>query len=114
MSSDRLKSGLVVAACLNAAAAHGKPAVILRKGDSDSGVVYLKTLARDGAATLYAQTRTAAGDPAWMRALGPAPEGEIDARIDREARIDRDLWAVEILDDGHAHPLDPDLVDPLA
>jgi len=55
MSSDRLKSGLVVAACLNAAAAHGKPAVVLRKGDSDSGVVYLKTLARDGDATLYSQ-----------------------------------------------------------
>lgn len=114
MSRDGLKSGLVVAACLTAAAAHGKPAVVLRKGDADSGVVYLKTLARDGVATLFAQTRSAAGDPGWMRALGPAPESEIDARIDREARIDRDLWAVEILDDGHAHPLDPDLLDPNA
>lgn len=108
--NGELSARMVATACVNAAAAHGRPAVVLRKGDPDAGVIYVKVLARDGSATLYGQTRDDLGRPAWRRAAGPEPEAEIERRLDREAGIDPDLWAVEILDDSHAHPLDPKLV----
>mgnify|MGYP002637464373 CR=1 FL=1 len=111
MSGERLNAGLLVGACLRAAVAQGKLAAVLRKGDPDSGMIFVKALARNGTAVLYTQTRDDTGESAWRRAAGPAPEADIDQRLDREANIDRDLWAVEILDDALAHPLDPKLVD---
>lgn len=112
MSQDRLSSSLLVSACLTAAAVQAKPAVVLRKGDPDSGMIYVKALARSGAAVLYAQTRDADGAPVWHRAMGanPAPEADVDTRIAREANIDPDIWAIEILDDACAHPLDPTII----
>lgn len=115
MAEARLRSDLIVAACLRAAAAAAHPAVMLRKGDPDSGAVLVKTLARDGAATLYGQasdfgqSADHAGDPAWRRLIGPdpAPEADVDARIAREAAIDPDIWVVEVMDDAHGHPLIP-------
>ncbi len=115
MAEARLRSDLIVAACIRAAVAAARPAVVLRKGDPDSGAILVKTLARDGAATLYGQASAYdqapehAGDPAWRRLTGPgpAPETEIDARIAREASIDPDIWVVEVMDDDHDHPLNP-------
>jgi len=111
MSAGRLRSGLVASACLNAAAANGKPAVVLRRGDADSGMVFVKSMARDGQAVLYAQTVGRDGASGWRLAFGPAPERDVDARIEREANMDRDLWALEIMDDAMAHPLAPPLVE---
>lgn len=109
MAEARLRSELTVAACLRAAGVAAHPAVVLRKGDPDAGMVLVKALARDGAAALFGQTRDADGEPAWRRLTGaaPAPEADADARIAREAAIDPDIWVVEVLDDACGHPLNP-------
>ena len=111
MPSD-LKARMLVQACIRAATFKTLPSVVLRRGDPDAGVIYVKVLARDGRAVLFVQTRDAAGAPAWRRSSGetPVPEADIDEKIDRDARIDSDLWAIEVLDDAFAHPLDPKLI----
>ena len=113
MSDDRLSAGLLAAACLNAAASQAKHALVLRKGDPDAGVLFLKTLARDGSAMLFGQRRDAEGRAAWRRVTGaaPVPEADVDARFAREAEFDPDIWAIELLDDSHLHPLNPRIVD---
>lgn len=107
MTADRLSSRLIVDACLRAAAASGASGMILRRGDPDAGAVMVKAYDRQGRAVLYTQTSGFDGEAGWRQAAGPAPEMDIDERIDREARIDRDLWVVEVLDDALAHPLGP-------
>lgn len=84
--------------------------MVLRRGDPDAGLVYVKALARDGQATLYAQARNNDGDLGWRHVMGPNPEAEIDERLERDRRIDSDLWTVEVLDDAMRHPLDPQLI----
>ena len=111
MTASRLGAGFLAGACLNAAASLGKPAVALRRGDPDAGVIFVKVLSRSGEAVLFGQAIDTDGESAWRQIAGPAAEADIDARIDREARIDRDLWALEILDDALEHPLKPKLTD---
>ena len=108
--SGELSARLLAQACMRAAEARGLPAAALRRGDPDAGIVYVKTLARDGEATLFVQARDDEGVRAWRRMQGPAPEADIDAKLAREAEIDPDLWAVEVMDDEHRHPLDPKLI----
>jgi len=84
--------------------------MVLRRGDPDAGIVYVKALARDGQATLYAQARDSDDALGWRYVMGPCPEAEIDERIDRDRRIDSDMWTVEVLDDAMRHPLDPQLI----
>ena len=111
MSGQELKSRLIARACVSAAEAAGHPAAMLRRGDPDGGVVYVKALARDGSATLYAQARAFDGPLGWRRVTGPTAEAEIDDRIARDANIDPDMWVVEVMDDAMAHPLDPPLLE---
>ncbi len=111
MSAARLAAKLVVQACIRAAEAKGLPATVLRRGDPDAGTILLKALDRHGMATLYTQARSPDGELGWRMAAGlaPAAESDVDARIAREANIDPDVWAVEVLDDERAHPLNPSL-----
>ncbi|NWG72111.1 MAG: DUF1491 family protein [Parvularculaceae bacterium] len=99
----RLKSHILVAALLRRAEIAGAPAQIVRKGDADAGAVAVKVfLGRiDGApmARLFLQGLDETGAPAWREPFpGAAPEGKIDALLDKERRFDRDLWIVEIED----------------
>ena len=111
LSAPRLSSKLTAQACVRAAESLGHMAVILRRGDPDAGVLFVKALARDGSAALFGQTIDMSGAPAWRAVMpGPTPEAEIDDRLAREARIDPDIWIVEVLDDALRHPLNPELV----
>ncbi|MGH7024647.1 MAG: DUF1491 family protein [Caulobacteraceae bacterium] len=77
----------------------GSFATIARKGDARAGAVLVKTLDRRGReATLYEQAVHADGEPIWMRPTLSHEESDIDAYIDRAARIDPDIWVVEIED----------------
>lgn len=112
MSENRLQARLLVDACIKAAAAKGRPAMVIYKGDPEAGAVFVKLLSRAGDSILYGQTRDADGAPGWFRASGdsPTPEASCDERLARERAIDRDLWAVEILADDLEHPLNPKLI----
>ncbi len=96
MAEPRLKAGLWVKMALRMADRAGRPAVVLRKGDVDSGGVLVVLRGRDGFAVL-SQVRTAEGALAWMRATGAAPvdQAATDAYIARQTRFDPDIWVLE-------------------
>lgn len=100
----RLKAGLWVRAQVRRCNGAGRPALVMRRGDEDAGAVVLKVVMGEGRARLYSQTTAADGGMAWHAPLGPGPlpESETDSYIDRQARFDPDLWAVEITDPSGA------------
>lgn len=102
-----LKAKLVVQACLRASAAAGLNATLLRRGYEDAGAILIRLELLDGTAIVLSQTRTADGDPAWMRGTGPSPvaAAEADAYIERQIKRDPDLWVVEVEDRAGRHPL---------
>jgi len=81
----------------------GLSAVVVRKGDEDRGAVVVKVNRFDAGCTIWTQTRTIDGDPAWMRGTGADPVGEeaADAYVDRQVKRDPDLWVIEV-EDRHA------------
>ena len=77
----------------------GAFATVARKGDARAGAVLVKALdRRRGEARLYAQAMNASGEPVWMRPVASTDEADVDAYIERAARIDPDMWVVEIED----------------
>ena len=97
----RLKTGFRVAALLRRANGDGAAAAVVRRGDEDAGAVAVKLyLGRiDGVprARLLFEEHDDEGRTRWRDALeGAAPEPSVDQRLEREAKIDRDLWIIEI------------------
>jgi hypothetical protein len=77
----------------------GAFATIVRRGDARGGAVLVKTIDRKtGACRLWAEATGADGEPIWMRPTASDVEADIDAYIARAARIDPDVWVVEIED----------------
>ena len=108
MTEARLKSQVVVQAAIRRAAVRGIPATVARRGDPDAGAIYVK-LNRGPAegCTVLAPTRDYDRELThWRPATGadPVPEADADAYIERERRIDPDLWVLEIEDRGGWNP----------
>ncbi len=96
----RLKTKLQVLAAVRLCAVHAIPIVVARRGDEDAGTILIKLNQLERGFVVLAQTRTGAGDLAWLRATGEAPVDEptADAYIERQVKRDPDLWVVEIED----------------
>ena len=96
MAEPRLKAGMWVRMALRLADRDGRPGVVLRKGDPDSGGILVVLRGREGLAVL-SQVRTAEGAPAWMRGTGTAPveQAAVDAYVARHVRFDPDIWVLE-------------------
>ncbi|HLJ63776.1 MAG TPA: DUF1491 family protein [Stellaceae bacterium] len=96
----RLKTGLLVQAALRLANAQSIAMVVVRRGDADAGTLLVKVNRREFGVMVLTQVRTAQGEPAWLRATGPAPieEAAADAYITRQIARDPDLWVIEIDD----------------
>ncbi len=108
MSEPKLKARLWVQAAIRRCDVLGIPAVVVRKGDTDAGVVLVK-LNRGGAGCeVFSQVRDAAGRLAWLRATGPLPvtEDRADAYIARQREVDWDLWVLEVEDREGRLPFD--------
>jgi hypothetical protein len=107
MSEPRLKVGIWVRAALRMGDVDGRPGVVLRKGDPDSGGVLVVLRGREGLCVL-SQMRAADGSAAWMRATGAevVDQAAVDAYLARQVRYDPDLWVVEFEA--------PDLLPPFA
>ncbi len=77
----------------------GATATVARRGDARAGAVLVKTRdPRTGAAALYEQASRGEAEAVWMAPRAFASEAEVDAHVARAARIDPDLWVIEIDD----------------
>jgi hypothetical protein len=96
MAEPRLKAGLWVKMALRMADLDGRAAVVLRKGDADSGGVLAVLRGRDGLVVI-SQVRTGDAALAWMRGTGadPVDQAAADAYVARQVRYDPDIWVLE-------------------
>ena len=96
MSEPRVKASIWVSMALRMGNANGQFGAVLRRGDADAGGILVVLRNRDGLAVL-SQVRAADGQPAWLRATGPAPVDQqtADAYVDRQLKFDPDLWVLE-------------------
>ena len=99
-----LSTDVWVGALIRRAEIGGGFAAVTRKGDPHGGAVLVKAVNRsDGTARLYAEATRAGGDRVWMQPVASTEERELDAYVERSARIDPDLWVVEIEDRQGRH-----------
>lgn len=99
-----LSTDVWVAALIRRAELGGAFAVVARKGDARAGSVLVKVLhRREGTARLFAEATRGDGERVWMQPVASTTEADLDAYIARTARIDPDVWVVEIDDAQGRH-----------
>jgi hypothetical protein len=98
MSDPKLKAGFWVRATLRQCQSAGLNAVVVHKGDEDSGAIMIKVFRPGIGCELYTQTRDAQARLCWLRSTGsePVAESKADQIIARSRENDGDLWVVEI------------------
>jgi hypothetical protein len=100
----QFSSDVWVYALIRRAELSGAFAMVLRKGDARAGAVLVKVLnRRAGEARLYAEATRGDGERVWMQPTPSTDEAELDAYLERQARIDPDIWVVEIDDTEGRH-----------
>lgn len=111
--SDRLKAGLWVKAQLRVCDLNFISAMVVRKGDEDSGSVLLKVNRFGEGCAVFTPVTTMEGERGWMHALkvGYTDERSCDDYIRRQCVRDEDLWVLEIEDPKSAYSLDAKLVE---
>jgi hypothetical protein len=108
----RLKAEIWVKAYLRRCQVEGADAVLVRRGDSDAGAIYIKISRLDGTAALYgpapAGLDEAREDRRWQSCLKrePAPETDADAYLERQIDFDPDIWIVSVEDRQGRHFLE--------
>ena len=108
----RVKSELWVKGYLRRCAYEGADAVLMRRGDSDAGAIYIKISRLDGTAALFgpapAGLEGAREERRWQSCLGEAPgaEAAADGYLARQIEFDPDIWVVEVEDRAGRHFLD--------
>lgn len=108
MSGPRLKSKMLIQAGLRQCMALGLTATVARSGDDDAGTVYLKINRLGPGFTILALARELDGSLKWRSRTGeePVPEADADAVLEKERRIDPDIWVLEIEDREGRNPLE--------
>jgi hypothetical protein len=108
----RLKSEIWVKAYLRRCAHEGADAVLVRRGDTDAGAVYIKVARLDGTAALFgpapASLDAERADQRWQSCFtaGTAPEADVDVYLGRQIEFDSDIWIVSVEDREGRHFLD--------
>ena len=98
----QLKTKIWTAALVRRAFAGGAAAYVVRKGDTDAGVVFVKILMPQGA-RLFAPIRDMEGKRIWFEPVSDADEERIDAYLGRRLADDPDAWIVEVEDKMGRH-----------
>jgi hypothetical protein len=105
-----LSTDLWAGALIRRAELGGAFATVARKGDARAGTVLVKVVdRRAGEARLYAEAFHGDGEPVWMQPAPSRVEADLDAYIERQIRIDPDLWVIEIEDTQGRHFLTEDV-----
>jgi len=106
MTDGRLPTELWVSAGLHQCSLDAVPAVVLRKGERQSGTVILKLDRRDRGYLILTQSRDMDGNIIWF----PANDGDALTGADAQAYVDRavsrdpDIWVIEIEHRQGWHP----------
>ena len=97
MSEPRLKTAIWASMAVRRSDQLGRGAMVLRRGDADSGGVLAVLRDRHGGMVVMSQARRADGQAAWMRGTGPDPvdQAAADAYVARQVARDPDLWVLE-------------------
>jgi len=105
---DRLPAELWIKAHIRRCIADGIPAVVVHRGEKNSGTLILKVNQVGQGVKVLNQTRDMAGAIAWMPALGGAlvSEADADAYVERAVKRDPDVWVVEIESRDGWHPFE--------
>jgi hypothetical protein len=99
-----LSTDIWVGALIRRAELGGAFAAVSRKGDPRAGAVLVKAVNRgDGSSRLYSEATRGDGQRIWMEPVASRNEPDLDAYIARTARIDPDIWVVEIEDREGRH-----------
>ena len=108
MSDPRLKSKILVQAGTRLCSQRAIPAMVTRRGDPDAGAVYIKINGFERGCAVLSQIRMQDGRLAWLRATGEGTvsEGDADAYIERQEKVDPDLWVLEVEDRDGRNPFD--------
>jgi hypothetical protein len=112
----RLKTEIWVKAYLRRCAVEGADAVLVRRGDSDAGAIYVKVSRLDGTAALFGPAPAGmegAREERQFERSSPReamPEAEVDAHLARQIEFDSDVWIVAVDDRRGRHFLDDWLV----
>ena len=107
----RLKAEIWVKAYLRRCQVEGADAVLVRRGDSDAGAIYIKISRLDGTAALYGPAPTGLDERARTGAGSrlerePTSESDADAYLARQIDFDPDIWIVSVEDRRGRHFLD--------
>jgi len=106
MTDDRLPTELWVSAGLRQCSIEAVPAVVIRKGERQSGTVILKLDRLDRGTVILNQMRDLDGKLSWVAANDGEPFTSADARayVDRAISRDPDVWVIEIEHREGWHP----------
>jgi len=106
--SVRVKSDLWVAAQVRLCDRLTIPAVVVRKGDPDSGAILVRVEDANRKIVVWTQVTTAEGERGWMRGTGPDPVSaeEAESYVKRAIDRDYDIWILDIEDRQGRYSLD--------
>lgn len=105
----RIKAEIWAKAYIRRCAGNGAPAVMVRRGQSDGGAIFIKINFLDGNVSLYgpapAGLDASSSDRCWTRALDedPVSEADADSYLQRQADFDPDIWIIEVEDREGRH-----------
>ena len=83
-------------------------AVVVRKGDPDSGAILVRVEDSARNVVVWTQVHTGEGERAWMRGTGPVPvsSDEAEKYVRRAIERDYDIWILDIDDPQGRYRLD--------
>ena len=114
----RLKAEIWVKAYLRRCAGEGADAILVRRGDSDAGAIYIKVSRLDGTASLFGPAPAGLEGAREERRFESSftreivPEAEVDAFLARQIEFDADIWIIAVEDRQGRHFLDGWLARP--
>ena len=100
----RVTSSLWVGAYVRRCFAEGAFAAVARRGAEEAGAIFVIVDRLDGTADLYAPapqasfTESRPSERMFQLVATAEPLAEVNARVEREARFDSDLWVVAVED----------------
>lgn len=104
----RLTSDMFVSALLRRVNAGGGFGAVLRRGNREAGAIFVLDRRRTGETVLYGPApqmlydETKPADRMFTEILLTTDTDEVSARLEKEARFDSDIWAVEVETGGTA------------